>query len=169
MESSSAAQQPVNLASQGASMEAEPVQPVIPSVDVDSPKSAESEVISSPHTRPIDVEDEDEDDEEVPQSWEQRSNSAPLNMDALIQLEQEGIAQDDFNKSWARMNDITDVELEKRNPPIDRSKVRTYRLDTQLLDAPQETSFKNPNADIPAWKIQKTVCRKAQCLQTVDN
>ena len=159
MESSSAEQQPVNLSPQGPSMEAVPIQPVIPSVDVDSPKSAESEVISSPHTRPIDLEEEDEDDESIPQSWEQRKG-APLNMEALIQLEQEGIAQGDFNKSWARMSDISDVDLEKRNPPIDRSRVRTYSLDPTLLEAPQEASFKKPNADIPAWKIRKQFVEK---------
>ena len=109
MESSSAEQHPVNLAPQGSSMEAEPV---IPSVEVDSPKSTESEVRSSPHTRPIDLEEDDEEDEPIPQSWEQRSG-APLDMEAVITLEKQGIAEDDFNKSWARMEEINDVELEK--------------------------------------------------------
>ena len=115
MESSSATQTPVNLAPQGSSMAAEPV---IPSVEVDeSPKSSDPEMISSPHTRPIDLEEEDEEEEEVPQSWEQRIG-ASLDMETLINLEKDGIAEDDFNKSWARMQDINDVELEKRNPPI---------------------------------------------------
>ena len=111
MESSSAEQHPVNLDPQGPSMQGELTDLVIPSVDVDSPKSAESEVISSPHTRPIDLEEEEE-DEPVPQSWEQRQR-APLDMETLIKLEQEGIAENDFTKSWARMEDIDDVELEK--------------------------------------------------------
>ena len=120
MESSSAEQHPVNLDPQGASMEAESLEPVIPTVEVDSPKSTESDVRSSPYTRPIDLEEEDEEDEVIPQSWEQRSG-APIDMEALIDLERDGIAENDFNKSWARMADINDVELEKRNPPIDRS------------------------------------------------
>ena len=153
MESSSAEQHPANLAPQGSSMEAEPV---IPSVEVDSPKS---EVRSSPHTRPIDLEEDEEEDEPIPQSWEQRSR-APLDMEALITLEKQGIAEDDFNTSWARMEEINDVELEKRNPPIDRSKVRTYRLNPDLLEAPQETSFKKPTADIPAWKIRRQFVEK---------
>ena len=156
MESTSAPQPPVNLDPQGSSMEAEPV---IPSVEVDSPESTDSETISSPHTRPIDLEEEEE-DEPIPQSWEQRSG-APLDMEALINLEEkEGIAEGDFHKSWARMEDINDVELEKRNPPIDRSKVRTYHLNPELLEAPQETSFKKPTADIPAWKIRKQFVEK---------
>ena len=62
MESSSATQSSVNLAPQGSSMETEPV---IPSVEVDeSPKSSDPEMISSPHTRPIDLEEEDEEEEE---------------------------------------------------------------------------------------------------------
>ena len=116
----SAEQHSVNLDPQGPSMEAEPI---IPTVDVDSPKSTESDVRSSPYTRPIELEEEEEDeeDESIPQSWEQRTG-ASLDMEALIALENEGIAQDDFDKSWARMQDINDVELEKRNPPIDRSR-----------------------------------------------
>ena len=159
MESSSAEQHPVNLDPQGTSMEAELLEPVIPTVDVDSPKSAESDVRSSPYTRPIDLEEEDEEDELIPQSWEQRSG-APLDMEALINLEKDGIAEDDFDKSWARMADINDVELEKRNPPIDRSKVKTYHLNPDLLEAPQETSFRSPTADIPAWKIRKQFVEK---------
>ena len=159
MESSSAAQRPVNLDPPGPSMEAELSEPVIPSVDVDSPKSAESEVISSPHTQAIDLEEEEE-DEAVPQSWEQREQ-APMDMEALIKLEQEGIAENDFDKSWARMEDINDVELERRNPPIDRSRVKTYHLDPGLLlEAPQEPSFKKPNGDIPAWKIREQFIEK---------
>ena len=131
---------------------------VIPSVEVDSPESTESETISSPHTRAIDLEEEDE-EEPIPQSWEQRSG-APLDMEALINLEKDGIAEDDFDKSWARMQDINDVELEKRNPPIDRSKVKTYHLNSELLEAPQEPSFKKPTADIPAWKIRKQFVEK---------
>ena len=61
MESSSAEQHSVNLGPQGSSMEAEPI---IPTVDVDSPKSAESDVRSSPYTRPIDLEEEEENKEE---------------------------------------------------------------------------------------------------------
>ena len=152
MESSSATQPPVNLAPQGSSMETEPV---IPSVEVDeSPKSSDPEMISSPHTRSIDLEEEDEEEEEIPQSWEQRTG-ASLNMEALIELEKEGIAEEDFAKSWARMQDINDVELEKKNPPIDRSRVQTYRLNPELLEAPQESSLKKPTADLPAWKIRK--------------
>ena len=94
---------------------------------MDSPKTAESEVISSPHTRPIDLEEEEE-DEPVPQCWEQRERN-PLDMEALIKLGHEGIATNDFDKSWARMEDINDVELERRNPPVDRSRVKTYHLD----------------------------------------
>ena len=75
-----------------------------------------------------------------------------LDIEALINLDKEGIAEDDFEKSWAHMEDINDVELEKRNPPVDRSKVRTYHLNPELLDSPQEASFKKPTADIPAWK-----------------
>ena len=97
-------------------------EPIIPTVDVDDPESAVSETISSPRTRAIDLEEEDE-EELIPQSWEQRS-AAPLDMEALINLEREGIAEGDFEKSWARMQDINDVELEKKNPPIDRSKVK---------------------------------------------
>ena len=156
MESPSAEQHSVNLDPHGPSMEAEPV---IPSVEVDSPESTESETISSPHTRPIDLEEEDEEDEPIPQSWEQRSG-APLDMEALINLEKDGLAEDDFDKSWVRMQDINDVELEKRNPPIDRSKVKTYHLKPDLLESPQETSFRNPTADIPAWKIRKQFVEK---------
>ena len=157
MESSSATQPPVNLAPQGSSMETEPV---IPSVEVDeSPKSSDPEMISSPHTRSIDLEEEDEEEEEIPQSWEQRTG-ASLNMEALIELEKEGIAEEDFAKSWARMQDINDVELEKKNPPIDRSRVQTYRLNPELLEAPQESSFKKPTADLPAWKIRKQFVEK---------
>ena len=158
MESSSAEQHSVNLDPQGPSMEAEPI---IPTVDVDSPKSTESDVRSSPYTRPIELEEEEEDeeDESIPQSWEQRTG-ASLDMEALIALESEGIAQDDFDKSWARMQDINDVELEKKNPPIDRSKVKTYHLNPDLLEAPQEKSFKNPTADLPAWKIRKQFVEK---------
>ena len=155
MESSSAEQHSVNLDPQVPSMEAEPV---IPSAEVDSPESTESETISSPHTRPIDLEKEEQ-DEPIPQSWEQRSG-APLDMEALINLEKDGKAEDDFDKSWARMEDINDVELEKRNPPIDRSKVRTYHLNPELLEAPQETSFKKPTADIPTWKIRRQFVEK---------
>ena len=157
MESSSATQPPVNLDSQGSSMETEPV---IPSVEVDeSPKSSDPEMISSPHTRSVDLEEEDEEEEEIPQSWEQRAG-ASFDMEALLKLEKEGIAEEDFAKSWARMQDINDVELEKKNPPIDRSKVKTYRLDPELLEAPQESSFKKPNADLPAWKIRKQFVEK---------
>ena len=70
-------------------------------------------MISSPHTRSIDLEEEDEEEEEIPQSWEQRTG-ASLNMEALIEIEKEGIAEEDFAKSWARMQDINDVELEKK-------------------------------------------------------
>ena len=90
-------------------------------------------------------------------------------MEALINIEKEGIAEEDFAKSWARMQDINDVELEKRNPPIDRSRVRTLSLNPELLEAPQEPSFKKPTADHPAWKIRKTVCGEAECMQTVDS
>ena len=153
MASSSAEQHSVNLGPQGSSMEAEPI---IPTVDVDSPKSAESDVRSSPYTRPIDLEEEEENQEEesILQSWEQRTG-ASLDMEALITLESEGIAQDDFDKSWARMQDINDVELEKKNPPIDRSRVKTFHLSSDTLDAPQEKSFKKPTADLPAWNIRK--------------
>ena len=156
MESSSATQQPVNLDPQGLSMEAEPV---IPQVEVgESSESTESETISSPRTRAIDVEEE-EDEELVPQSWEQRS-APPLDMEKLITLEKEGIAEEDFNKSWARMQEINDVELEKRNPPTDRSKVNTYHLDPELLDAQQESAFRKPSHDLPAWKIRKQFVEK---------
>ena len=110
MESSSAEQDPVNLNPQGPSMDSEPV---VPPVELISPSSAESEVISSPHTRPIDLEEEEE-DESVPQSWEQRTR-APLDVEALIKLEQEGIAENDFHKSWARMEDTNDVELSSKS------------------------------------------------------
>ena len=148
MESSSAEQNPVNLDHQDRVWIPEPT---VPLVDLDSPRSAESEVISSPHTRPIDLEEEDE-DEPVPQSWEQRTRT-PLDMESLIKLEQEGIAENDFDKSWARMQEINDVDLEKRNPPIDRSSVRTYHLSPDALELPQEKSFMKPTADLPAWKI----------------
>ena len=165
MESSSATQPPVNLDPQGSSMETEPV---IPSVEVDeSPKSSDPEMISSPHTRPIDLEEEDEEEEEIPQSWEQRTG-ASLNMEALIELEKEGIAEDDFAKSWARMQDINDVELEKKNPPIDRSRVQMYRLNPELLEAPQESSFKKPTADLPAWKIRKQFVEKLSACELCD-
>ena len=130
MESSSAEQNPVNLSPEGLSVGFEPV---VPPVDLVSPRSAESEVTSSPH---------EEEDEPVPQSWEQRTR-APLGLEVLIKLEQEGIAENDFNKSWARMEDMNDVELEKRNPPIDRLRVRTYHFSPDALDSAQETSFKN--------------------------
>ena len=116
-------------------------------------------MISSPHTRAIDLEEEDEEEEEIPQSWEQRAG-ASFDMEALIDIEKEGIAEQDFAKSWARMQDINDVELEKKNPPIDRSRVQTYRLDSKLLEAPQETSFKTPAADLPAWKIRQQFVEK---------
>ena len=153
-ESSSAKQDPVNLNPQGPSMDSEPV---VPPVELVSPSSAELEVISSPHTRPIDLEEEEE-DEPVPQSWEQRTRT-PIDMEALIKLEQEGIAENDFHKSRARMEDINDVELEKRNPPIDRSRVRTYHLKADDLESPQEKSFKQPHVDLPAWKFDISLLR----------
>ena len=89
-----------------------------------------------------------------------RGTGASLDMEVLITLEREGIAQDDFNKSWTRVQDINDVELEKKNPPIDRSRVKTYHLKPDLLEAPQEASFKNPTANLPAWKIRKQFVEK---------
>ena len=42
------------------------------------------------------------------------------------------------------MEDINDVELEKRNPPIDRSRVRTYHLSQDALESPQENALRSP-------------------------
>ena len=52
-------------------------------------------------------------EEDVPQSWEQRAG-ASLNMEALINLERDGIAEDDFDKSWARMQDMSTMWNSKR-------------------------------------------------------
>ena len=38
--------------------------------------------------------------------------------------------------------------------------MRTYHLNPELLEAPQETSFKKPTADLPAWKIRRQFVEK---------
>ena len=115
-----------------------------------SPRSADEE-ISSSHTitGPIDLEEEDP----VPQSWEERTRQS-LDMDALIRLEKEGVAEGDFTKSCARMEETNDVELEKFSPPIDESKVKTYHISPNCLESITETSFKKPKQELPAWKIR---------------
>ena len=62
---------------------------------------------------------------QVPQSWEQLTQRDAQTKGQLIQVEKEGIASGDFNKSWARMADIDDRGL-TRNVPVDRSGVNTY-------------------------------------------
>ena len=94
-----------------------------------------------------------EEQDPVPQRWKQRRYE-PLDMEALIRLERDGIAERDFAKSWARMEEINDEELAKHNPPIDRSGVKTYHFSPNCLEPTMETSFKTPKADLPAWKTR---------------
>ena len=104
-----------------------------------------------------DLEEEDEEDESIPQSWEQRTG-ASLDMETLISLESEGIAQDDFDKSWARMQDINDVELEKKNPPIDRSKVKTYHLNSDILEGTSREILQETNSRFTCVEDKEAVC-----------
>ena len=144
MTSPPAEHDPVNLRPEGPSMDRDPEMTELVDLTGVSPRSVESEQISSPHTTtgPIDLEEEDP----VPQSWEQRTRQ-PLDMETLIRFEREGIAEGDFYKSWARMEEINNVELERHNPQIDRSKVKTYHISPDCLESLTETSFRAPKAE----------------------
>ena len=74
----------------------------------------------------------------VLQSWEQMTTDEEQESQSWIDLEKEGIASGDFNKSWVRVQDISDHEL-TRNAPVDRNGVCTHQIKTSSLDSPEET------------------------------